>query len=155
MSSIYTLNNLINLFESIATAHHEIKFFGFGELWEIDGKPKSMREFPVLWVFPTGATQEENTTVFNFDIYVFDLVDKAEVSENYRLSDTMQILQDVLRIIRDNSDDYELVDNTATLQPFTEKFNDQCTGWFASDGIRINYDPTDCYIPSSPVNNPL
>ena len=148
--SIYTLNNLIGLFQGIADAHYQIKYFGFGELWEVDGvTAKKMEDCPVLWVVPTGATQEENTTVFTFDILAFDNVNKDESNENEVLSDTIQILQDVVRIIRDNSDDYEIDSFNNIYLPFTEKFNSQCTGWSTSMGIRVAFDATQCDIPAS------
>ena len=152
--SIFTLNNLVNLFRDIATAHYNVQYFGFGELWEVDGiTAKQMGNYPVLWVIPTGAIQEENTTVFNFDIYAFDLVKEDESNETKVLSDCIQILQDVVRIIRDESDDYELADFNNQFQPFTEKFNERCTGWFASIGIRIPFDATRCDIPWSGLND--
>lgn len=148
--SIYTLNNLIKLFEDIAEAHYQIKYFGFGELWEVDGvTAKKMENYPVLWVVPTGATQEENTTVFTFDVLCFDNVENDESNENEVLSDTIQILQDVVRIIRENSDDYEIDSFNNIYLPFTEKFNSRCTGWTASLGIRVDFDFTNCDIPAS------
>jgi hypothetical protein len=147
--SIFTLNNLVDLFRNIANAHYNVQYFGFGELWEVDGiTAKQMGNYPVLWVIPTGAIQEENTTVFNFDVYAFDLVKEDESNETKVLSDCIQILQDVVRIIRDESDDYELADFNNNFQPFTEKFNERCTGWFVSIGVRVAFDATQCEIPA-------
>jgi hypothetical protein len=53
-------------------------------------------KYPIVFVVPTGATPGENVTVFNLEIYCFDIIQMDRANITTILSDTQQILQDLI-----------------------------------------------------------
>jgi hypothetical protein len=144
----YSLNQLINIFEEFSTNHYQINSFGFGEIWEANGDPKTTGNTPTLWVFPTQAQVTDNTVIYSFDVRCWDLVTKGEGNENDVLSDTQQILSDFVLYIKHESFNFGLV-GEPTMTPFTEQLADEVTGWQLSIDIEVNKIDSDCQIPIS------
>lgn len=148
----YTLNQLIKIFNDFADAHDEIHSFGFGEIWEANGDPKTTGNTPTLWIFPTQSTQFENTIVFSFDVRAWDLVHKDESNENEVLSDTHQILSDFIQFVKHNASYDFNVSGDPTMTPFTEQLADEVTGWQCSIDVEVNSINNDCMIPMDTLN---
>lgn len=144
----YSLNNLITIFNDFADSHYQIQSFGFGEIWEANGTPKETGNTPTLWVFPTSATVTDNTVVYSFDVRCWDLVQKGEANENDVLSDTQQILVDLVLYMKHDSFNFGLVGDSI-MTPFTEQLADNVTGWQLSIDIEVNKIDNDCQIPKT------
>ncbi len=141
-----TYNNLIQLFTNIATAHKQLKSFGNGELWEINGDPKNSGVYPEAWLVPVNTIVRTQTIEYTVRLLVYDLVNKDESNENEVLSDTLQILSDITKVFRYESDNFNLL-NDPTFEPFTERFDDEVTGWSAEFVIEVNFPSNDCDMP--------
>lgn len=145
-----TYNQSINLFRSIANSHYQIKSFGHGQLSEMEGEKEVDEVYPKLWVTPAETNIRENTTERTFDVLVFDLVHKDLSNRDDVLSDTEQILTDVIKIVKHNANEYTVVGDT-TAQPFEERFGDDVTGWAASLTIESDLIEGTCDVPSDMV----
>lgn len=141
-----TYNEIITLFESIATAHLQLKSFGHGEAWEINSDDV-FKDY-ILWIIPIDSTTNENTKVRTFTALVFKRVKKDKSDETFILSDCEQILDDIIKIFINNSNDYELT-NVPTLFPFKEEFGDWCAGWRADLQIQTDFNNNFCDIPTT------
>lgn len=142
-----TLNNLITLFDTIATANQGIQSHSFGDIWEINANE---RNYAVSHLSIEGAQYLPNEIQYNFKLYVMDLVSKDESNENDVLNQTLQIIGDFISRLQnardlniDTNTDYRLQPNI-NCQPFTERFDDQVSGWVADIQIRAFFDYSAC-----------
>jgi len=151
MSIVYTHNNLIQLFQNIATAHFQVKGFGVGNTTEIEGIPN--KQYPYMWVVPVNSSVQLNdsgefqTINHIFQIEVFDLVKKDRSNETEVLSDCQSILLDVVKILHNENASFEVI-NSPTLNPYVEKYGDDVTGWYVEIEIGVPFDSNYCDIPS-------
>src|SRR3972149_1690765 len=96
-----TYNQIITLLNNIAVAHKQLKSFETGELWEVEGNIK-LRTFTLL---------------------VFGQVKKDKSDEQEILSDCESILDDIIKILLNESNDYDLIGDPV-LNPFKEELGD-------------------------------
>lgn len=141
-----TYNQVIALFEEIANDNKFIKEFAHGEAWEIEGKINPALEYPLLYAIPLQSAFEEQAVRRTFTLMVMAKVKKDKSDETEILSDTELILQDVIKALRNDDDDYNVV-GTPIMIPFKEEFADWCAGWRADVEIETNGRSNDCDIP--------
>lgn len=145
-----TLNILLKAFEDIATAHKQINSFGIGELPEIGAS--NALTMPALWINPVEAVMAKNengysVATYEFNVRVFDLVDKGEENENDVLSDTIQVLQDIVSEFNSNPTYAEsniLIQNDLTFEPFSENYDEEVSGWEVN--MELTSPRNDCYL---------
>jgi hypothetical protein len=142
-----TINQIKELFSNIASAHYFINDFAYGELWEIEEKLNKKPKYPMLFVTPVQSVTGEQVKERTFNILVFDMVNKDYSNQVQVWSDTERILDDVIKILRRESKDYELVGEPTSF-PFKEDFSDWATGYRAEIVIRTDFDNNYCDIPS-------
>lgn len=134
MAQFDTLNNLIAAFQSIATRHQQINAFGLGDDWEVG---TSAYVHPVLWINPTLGRLPNGAGGFSvytidFSVQVFDLVRKDESNESEVMSDCFEIIKDVVNEFSTHPYYAEggfYIEGDVELEPFTEKFDEEVTGW--------------------------
>jgi hypothetical protein len=138
-------------FRNLADHHKQINSFGFGSLEDLSYWTESrLKEpnptfespfFPLLYVVPSDATQhiEQNGssyTTYEFNCLVMDIIDRDLANQVDVLSDTNQILDDIISQFRLSVTDslgcfnskYYL-DESIECIPFLEKYSDLCGGW--------------------------
>ena len=122
----------------------------FGDIFEIDLTQND--KYPIMHVTTETATYNTGNLVYDFQIIIMDLVDKDEANEHDVLSDTLENIGDIISRIR-NQDLNNLIDdyrNTVRLQdnitcePFTERFDNEVTGWTASMSIEVEFNAGAC-----------
>ena len=148
-----TYNQIVKKFEDIITANKFIKTFVAGDIYEID-----LTETTYMYAHLSieSATFDNAQLTYSFRLYVMDIVNKDEGNENDVLSDTLQVINDVISEFRNGSStfgletmqDYEIQD-TISCAPFTERFDNELTGWVFSLGILVQNDFDACIIPAS------
>lgn len=148
-----TINNFNDLFSNIATAHKQINDYGFGEEWEIEEKMNKEVKYPLFYVIPTGSTTLLQTKRRRFRLVICDMVnkDKSNIVEVW--SDTEQMMDDLIKILRLESDEYELV-NEPVLLPFKEVYSDWSAGYECEVEIETQFNNNYCDIPSSTFVSP-
>jgi len=151
-----TINNYKDLFKDIKDAHYQLNSYGFGEAWQIEELMNKEITYPCMFVVPITSTTLDQTQQRTFRILVFDLVKRNDVDDNQTTevwSDTEQILNDVIKILRDESDNYDLTGDPV-LEPFMEEFTDWVTGWKADVTIDSELNSNYCDIPASSFVSP-
>lgn len=151
-----TVNNLNTLFSNIATAHKQINAYGFGEVWEIEEAMNKDFSYPMLWVVPLSSVTGEQVQTRTFRFLVFDTVSKQNTDNNYCIevwNDTELILNDIIKILRKESDSYNVV-GEPLLEPFKEEFSDWVTGWRADVTIETDLNSNYCDVPASTFVSP-
>lgn len=148
-----TLRQVKNLFSNIATAHKEINDFEFGEAWQIEEKINKNVKYPIMFVVPVQTEHQDNVNDRTFTIFIFDMVRKDYDNQVNVWSSTEQILEDVIEILREESNEYEVVGNPILI-PFKEDFSDWATGYRADVVIRTNKTVTHCNIPADSFISP-
>lgn len=151
-----TLNNLITKLQTIASNHLQINHFGYGDIWEILEKNSTTPiDMPLMWVVIGNATTANSTMTYNFTVVIGDLVNKDESNELEVQSDTILICKDVISEIKALADDDEQDiffdsnhDTQWTLTPFTERFDDELSGWSFEFAIVIPYTNSNCITPN-------
>lgn len=142
-----TLNQIKSVLETIATDHKQINSFGFGDIWEYT---LTEQTHPVMWAELKGATADldRKELLVTFSLWFMDLVNKDERNETEVLSDQLLIATDVLSLL--NSPTYQdsfFIASNNQLENFTEKADNEVSGWKIDIGIRIPYVKDTCYIP--------
>lgn len=149
-----TINNIIDLFQAISVAHYQIEGFGFGNIFEINGNINPGLKYPLLWVTPQESTTREWTKERKFTLFVLNVGHHDQSDRNEIWSDTESILTDIVKILNNESDDYELIGD-ATMQPISEKFADWTTGWQCDLTIETELNSNYCDIPAAGLNKPV
>ena len=103
-------------------------------------------KYPLVYVVPTGVTPYENVSIFNLEIYCFDIIQMDRANITTILSDTQQILQD-LYLEFTFSDDYDFdIDGQPTFIPLNNDLLDYAAGWQMNISVVIK-SWTNCQIP--------
>lgn len=140
-----TYNQIIKKFNDIADTNPFIKRFGAGQINDVE--KISNGDFPVLWVVPQSADFGENELTYRFRVMVFDIDESDDAHQQEILSDTLQILIDVKKVFQHDEDYDYTVSETTIATPFTERFVDYTTGWFADIDVVTDLNNSPCNIP--------
>jgi hypothetical protein len=145
-----TLEQTDSLFSSIAVAHEQINSYMFCELDMIEEKMNSDKgiKYPCLCVVPIQFMTGEQVKVRRYHVMIFEppMKDKANIVHVW--SDTEQILDDVIKIFRRESRDYELTEEPVLL-PFEEQHSDWVAGCRAELSIQTDFNSNYCDIPAT------
>ena len=144
---MYTFVNIYDALAEIASNHKQINTFGFGDLWEF--QTSGTTDYPVLFAIPDGATAAKGEVGNKLKLLVMDRVLKGERNEVDVLSDTQQILLDVITELKDNSRDIHLRHDKIPMEYFTERFDDEVAGWSADVILWVSYPADRCAIPNN------
>ena len=139
-----TLNQLIAKLQSIATSHAQINDFFFGDIADL-GTEKPM-QYPVLFADISPSNFNYKVISLNFQLMVMDIVKKDLSNENDVMSDTLQILEDVIIELRNPSEVF-LIQDSITLTPFMDSQGDEVAGWTANLTINVPSTYNSCAIP--------
>jgi len=146
-------------FRLLADYHKQINSFGFGSYEDLSYWTESRLKtenttfespyFPLLYVVPSTARLESPEVSssymdYEFNIVCMDIIDRDLMNQVDVLSDTNQILDDVIAQFRLSVEanmgcfiqEYYL-DEAVTYTPFLEKFSDLCGGWSALIRIKV------------------
>ena len=158
--NIQTVNQLITVFKDAANRHYQINGFGYGDNWEVGASEAKMH--PVLWINPVSATMAESennigykTFEIDFEIRVFDLVDKDESNEDEVLSDSVDILKDIITEFKGHpyyTNSKLNIVNDIEFEPFTEEFDEEVTGWVCEISFKTPLINTWCGLPMAEID---
>lgn len=151
-----TINNYKDLFEDIKTAHYQLNSYGFGPEWKINELMNKGITYPCLYIIPIGSITLDQVQHRRFEILVFDKVDVVDTLNESNievLSDAEQILNDIIKILKKETDNYDLV-NEPDLEPFQAEYKDVVTGYKAEVVIASELNSNYCDIPASSFVSP-
>ena len=166
-----TYNNVINTLKNIGASHHQIATVTTGDIFDIN--LEKMEKFALMHINPVNVTTSDFGLTYNFQIFICDLVsEKADwteatiqsannlSNEQEVLSETLQISVDIISMLRhslhqsvESVDDINealyFTEGQQTLEPFTERFDNELTGWVFSLGVLVANDFNACTIPAT------
>ena len=164
ITSIISLNQLINWFQQFQINHDFLKDFGFGEPYDI-GTSRQMT-FPYMWItmnedssIATGSNNKSAIPDLSFSVM---FMDKINIQENYLdtngfpsdnsqeiLSDCLQYLQDLIVHIQQDWAQYGvLISQDISFYPAVDETPDKATGIVARIVLRTRQ--VNCIIPENP-----
>ena len=142
-----SLNQIVSILNSFATAHQQVNSFGSGQLE--DFATSGVTEYPAMWVDFEPSTVDEQTFQNVFRVYIADRQDKGQFNLNKVLSDTQLISLDLLAYLKDPITYYNMVlQNGITITPFFEsKFDDELVGVYFDVVLQMAWQEDRCQIP--------
>ena len=98
-----------------------------------------------------------NTKLYNFNILIMDILDNTKANEAEIWSDSIQHLEDLIKYIGYNQQDYFKLEQNPTITTFTERFGDYVAGAALKLSIEVDCDlMNSCNIPITPFTfNPV
>lgn len=142
-----TFNQINRAFNNIAVAHKQINTYGIGDIWEI--ATSGDIRYPMMWAKPENGRLETNIYVSSWTLIFMDIVDNGERNENDVISDMELVALDVVALLRDPDYEFDFDYQGATIERFTEKFEDKVAGVLLKIDIRIPYTADRCQVPQS------
>lgn len=145
-----TLKMLYEVFEEAFKLEPQLNTITFGDIFEVDLAKNSI--YPIMHVSTDTASYDTGSLTYSFQIIVMDLVNKDENNEHDVLSDTLEVIGNIISHIRNSALVSEVDDfrNTIRLQdsiscePFTERFDNEVTGWTANISIEVEFNASAC-----------
>lgn len=141
-------------FRLLADYHKQLNSFGFGPYQDIsfwtEGRLKEENTsfnspvFPLMYVVPNNVEQKLNYMTYKFTIIVMDIIERDLTNQVDVLSDTLQIMDDIIGQFRlsveqslGNFNELYYLQDPVNCMPFLEKFTDLCGGWSAQLSIDV------------------
>ena len=169
-----TYNNVVNTILRLGEYHEQISTTSVGDIFDIN--LEKMQKFPLLHINPTSVTTGDSQLVYNFQIFIMDMVSEKEnwtlnnASANFPklvktlsneqdvFNETLQIVTDFIGMLRHSSrqslegvDDINFplyfTQDQFTIEPFQERFDNLCCGYVFNIGILVQNDFQTCDIP--------
>lgn len=169
-----TYNNVVNTLLRLGEYHEQIKSTSVGDVFDIN--LEKMQKFPLLHINPTSVTTGDSQLVYNFQIFVMDMVTEKEnwtknnqvanfpklyktlSNEQDVFNETLQICTDFIGMLRhserqslegvnDINFPIYFTQDQFTLEPFSERFDNLCCGFVFNIGILVQNDFQTCNIP--------
>jgi hypothetical protein len=144
-----TLGNLYEMFR-IVGGKVQVNTITVGDIFEVDLTEVT---YPLMHVATNNASFDTHNLTYNFQVIVMDLVSKDESNEEYVLADSLQTIGDIISFIRNstiglpNLDDFRnnvRIQDNITCEPFTERFDNEVTGWTADLSIEVVFESSAC-----------
>jgi len=141
-------------FKMLADHHKQLNSFGFGSVGDFQYLNQSRDKeenttfnppiYPLMYVVPNDVRQKFNYMEYSFDIIVADVVERSLFNQTDLLSDTNQILDDIISQFRlsvtqslGNFNALYYLDNPIVCTPFLEQYDDLLGGWTATLNIQV------------------
>ena len=163
-----TYNNLVDTLKSLGAQHQQITTTTTGDIFDIDLSKNTL--FPLMHINGVNVTTGPSTLTYNFQIFIMDLVSEKsnwtqaniqsaqKLSNNQEvLSDSLQICTDIIGIFRHSQWQAQLsldinagvyfAEGEFTIEPFSERFDNELTGWVFPLSIIVENDFQTCNIP--------
>jgi hypothetical protein len=146
-----TLNQIIAKIRTQVESHKMVGKFSVGAEYNL--AVDEVKFYPLVWLVPDGfdlATGENNQYVnYRFALLVFDRVFESESNTIEVLSDTAQIIIDIMALIDyhyNNNSDFQLV-VSSTAEPFYDAKTDIVAGYGIQFQISTPYLADACVVP--------
>ena len=168
-----TYNNVIDTLCRLGQYHKQISTVSVGDIFDIN--LEKMEKFPLLHINPTSVQTGDSELVYNFQIFICDLVSEKkdwktfQAKELTKLLDTknneqqvwnqtLEICTDFIGMLRHSSrqslegvndinEPLYFTQDQFSIEPFQERFDNLLCGWTFTIGIKVMNDFSTCIIP--------
>ena len=142
----YSLNQIINLIETLATNHAQVNGFNFGESYDISASEQE--QYPLVWIDVLDSSIDTNTLTINMSMKVLDIQKDDQANERDTLSDTLSIAQDMYASLTNAEyQDYFTIAFNTNLVVLREALADKVNGWEMNLQFELMQDRNRCQIP--------
>lgn len=148
-----TIKEANTLFNNIAVAHYQINDYVYSELGMLEEELDKNTKYPCLVAIPMQSATGEQVKVRRFMLMVLDIPKKDKSNIINLWSDTEQILDDIIKIFRNESKSYSLVEEP-TLVPFSEEHSDWVAGYRTEIAIETQFNNNYCDLPAGTFISP-
>jgi len=139
-----SLNQIVKELRTIADNHPQINHFFEGE--EYNFASSGVVNCPAMIVVPQPHKLSGSVLKYNFKIYIGDLVHKDLSNRPDVLSDTLQILLDVIYKLQ--APEFEgVIDTEIQLNDFEDSFDCELYGYWSNISIRFSNPFNICAVP--------
>ena len=147
-----TYNNIVNRFERFVADHLLLKTFTHGSPSGVD--LEKFEVYPALHLVYTGATYENTSKEYSFEVYILDLPpDKAKKIENQQqlVSNAEQVAEDILADMMNGDNVFNFSDlytvTNASTTPLEETTSNSLAGILLTISIEVGYAFDSCNAP--------
>ena len=168
-----TYNNVIDTLCRLGEYHEQISTVSVGDIFDIN--LEKMEKMPLLHINPTSVTTGDSELVYNFQLFIADLVSEKDNWKTYQAqgltklldpknneqqvwNQTLEICTDFIGMLRHSSrqslagvNDINkplyFTQDQFTIEPFQERFDNLLCGWTFTIGVRVMNDFDTCEIP--------
>jgi hypothetical protein len=150
-----TYFNVIETLKNLGTEHQQISTTTTGDIYDIDLEKNT--KYPLMHINPVNVTTTRTELIYNFQIFVMDLVEPDNANEQDVYSSVLQTCIDIIAIMSNSKWQSQLTldldapvyfaEGDFTLEPFTERFDQAVTGWVFQVGVTVQNDFQSCVIP--------
>ncbi len=168
-----TYNNVIDTLCRLGEYHEQISTVSVGDIYDI--QLDKMEKLPLLHLNPTSVTTGDSELVYNFQIFICDLVSEKDNWQTYQAkqltklldpknneqqvwNQTLEICTDFIGMLRHSSRQSQagvndineplyFTQDQFTIEPFQERFDNLLCGWTFTIGVRVMNDFDTCEIP--------
>ena len=167
-----TYNNVTNFLCRLGEYHQQVSTVSVGDIYDIN--LEKMEKLPLMHINPTNVVTGDSELVYNFQIFVCDIVGESSVetkqqqnltklinqknNEQEVWNQTLEIVTDLIGLLRHSSRQSMLGTNDInfpiyftqeqfTIEPFQERFDNMLCGWVFSVGVKVMNDFDTCTIP--------
>lgn len=158
-------------FRILSDFHKQIQSFGFGKMDEFTyWNEMRLKEnnthfnspyYPYFFVIPNTVMQKFGFMEYKFTFIVSDIIQRDLANQVDVLSDTLQIMDDILGQFRlsvtqslGNFNELYYLDTPITCTPFLEKYDDLLGGWIADVTIQVETPLDRCDAAFNPFVTP-
>tara|TARA_R100000805_G_C3590859_1_gene92839 strand:+ start:129 stop:677 length:549 start_codon:yes stop_codon:yes gene_type:complete len=170
-----TYNNVVNFMARLGEYHDQISTVSVGDIYDV-AIDKNLK-MPLLHINPVNVTTGDSELIYNFQLFIMDLVDTDMGTEVKPIADltklinrnnnqqevwnnTLNIATDFISMLRHSSrqslagvNDINFpiyfTEDQFTIDPFQERFDDLASGWVFNIGVKVMNDFDTCEIPVS------
>lgn len=167
-----TYNNVTNFLCRLGEYHEQISTVSIGDIYDIN--LEKMQKLPLLHINPTNVVTGDSELVYNFQLFICDIVSESNVqtkqqadltklinqknNEQEVWNQTLEIATDFISMLRHSSrqslagtNDINFplyfTQDQFTIEPFQERFDNMLCGWVFSIGVKVINDFDTCTIP--------
>ena len=166
-------NNVVNTLCRLGEYHNQIATVSVGDIFDIN--LEKMEKMVLLHINPTSVQTGDSELVYNFQLFICDLVSEKDNWETYQAegltklldpknneqevwNQTLDICTDFIGMLRHSSrqslegvDDINkplyFTQDQFTIEPFQERFDNLCCGYVFQIGVKVMNDFDTCTIP--------
>ena len=171
-----TYNNVVDTLCRMGEYHEQISTVSIGDIFDIN--LEKMEKMPLLHINPTSVTTGDSELVYNFQIFIADLVSEKDNWQTHQAkqltklidsknneqqvwNQTLEICTDFIGMLRHSSRQSQegvndinaplyFTQDQFTIEPFQERFDNLLCGWTFTIGIKVMNDFSTCNIPVNP-----
>ena len=143
-----SLNQALNALQTIANNHLQLKgSFVFCDVADLEAKNEL--KYPLLWADVIPAQFGTKTIDLNLQLTCVDMVSKGLENEQDVLSDTLQILSDVVTTIRQEPTYFDMfiISESLSATPIKDYYQDEVAGWVCNVTLQIENAYDLCAVP--------